>query len=73
MNLNRRCRASVLNNMDRNKRIDELLATLPWMLGDSEKGQVRHIINTLLKECDAYWEEGMNARIEEIENDRGHS
>lgn len=63
---------SVHNNMEREDRINELLATLPWTLGESEKGEVRKIIMTLLEENDAYWEEGMNERIDEIEHDRGH-
>jgi hypothetical protein len=58
--------------MDREKRIDELLATLPWTLGESEKVEVRRIIITLLEENDAEWETAMDARIDEIEKDRGH-
>ncbi len=58
--------------MDQEKRLDELLATLPWTLGESEKSEVRKVITTLLEENDAEWEKAMDARIGEIENDRGH-
>ena len=58
--------------LDQEKRIDELLATLPWALGDSERLEVRRIITTLLQENDADWEKAMDARIDEIERDRGH-
>ena len=58
--------------MDREKRIDELFAALPWTLGESEKVEVRRIIITLLEENDAEWETTMDARINEIEEDRGH-
>ena len=58
--------------MNPEKRIEELFATLPWTLGESEKREVRRIIMILLEENDADWEKAMDARIDEIENDRGH-
>lgn len=58
--------------MERQARINELLATLPWTLGDSERGEVCKIIVTLLEENDAEWEEAIDARVDEIERDRGH-
>jgi hypothetical protein len=56
--------------MDRDKRIDELLATLT--LGTSDKLEVRKIIAALLDENDDEWEKAVDSRIGEIEKDRGH-
>lgn len=61
--------------MDREQRIDELLSALPWYRMYSRgaiKVEVRRIITTLLAENDADWEKAMDARIDEIEKDRGH-
>src|ERR1039458_10201167 len=55
--------------MNRDQRIDELLATLPWTLGSSEKSEVRKIITKLLEENDADWETATAERISEIERE----